>query len=133
MCKLRRHASEVKDAPVIPIRVVRRTSRDSSPRLTWSDPFWLYGHCVWLRFLGAEHAEEEQKRADYNTAVCKHIAVAAVKRIRAPDLHRCFEGFLRIDRSRLNDSSERIDKSGNAGVGGTSERQVILDGTKHDH
>jgi len=95
--------------------------------------YMLYRHCVWLRFLGAEEAKEEQKRADYSTAVSKHIAVATVKRIRTPDLHRSLDGLFRKDRCRFDDPSEWVDESRDTGVGGASESQVILDGAKHDH
>src|SRR4029077_14542442 len=83
--------------------------------------------------LGAEGAKQDQKRADYNTAVGKHIAVPTVKRIRAPDLHRPFDGLFREDRRRLDNTSERIDETGNAGVGCASKGQMILDRTKHHY
>src|SRR5437879_9910739 len=128
MCQLGRHAGEVKDAPVVPIPIARWPARESLLHLTWSDPFWLYRHCVGLRSLGAQRAEQAQNHADYNTAVGKHVAVPAVKRMRPPDLHRSLAGLLREDRCCFDDVPEWIDEPGNAGVGRSEERRVGKEG-----
>src|SRR5215467_5095891 len=84
-----RHAGEVKDAPGVPRLVHLPLEPEFVPHPTWSDPFILDrrgSHGAVLGSFGPKDAVKPYERAKYNTAVSKHIAVAAVKCARGPGL-----------------------------------------------
>ena len=76
---------------------------------------------------------QEKKSGDYNTAIRKDITMAAVKCRCVADGNAPDHGLFGKNRRRVQNASGGIDKSGDAGVGGSGKRDVIFHRAQDDH
>src|SRR6185503_15934210 len=115
--------SEVKDAPVVQRLVPTGHEHELPLPLTYSILLLWSCRCDCRQgwFLRAEIPDQNQKRADYNTGVGKHIAVIAVKRAGLSGRDRRVRDVFDKQGRRFDDLSERIDEPGNSRVGRSGE------------